>query len=253
MNEEKTKVKPINVIDYKTKQSPISNVVARLPTNQILIAPSNSGKTVLLANYILKFYRGCFEKVFIFSPSIHLDYTWKPVLEYCREKLDQYNTEEDPSFFEEFDEEALKKIITTQRKLIELMKEKGNKKLYQIAILIDDFADDHKAMKYNKSLTSLFVKGRHSKISVFLSSQQYHLLSKTIRVNASSVVCFKLRNVMDLEDFLNEISATVDKKTMLKIYTQCTKEPYSFLFCDLTAKDVNDMFYCNFEKKVLIN
>jgi type IV secretory pathway VirB4 component len=40
----------------------------------ILLAPSGSGKTVLLSNLILNIYRGCFERIYIFSPSIDLDY-----------------------------------------------------------------------------------------------------------------------------------------------------------------------------------
>ncbi len=45
----------------------------------ILLAPSGSGKTVLLSNLLLNIYRGCFESIFVFSPSIDIDKTWEPV------------------------------------------------------------------------------------------------------------------------------------------------------------------------------
>ena len=48
----------------------------------VLLAPSGSGETVLLSNLILNIYRGCFERVFIFSPSVDIDKTWEPVKKY---------------------------------------------------------------------------------------------------------------------------------------------------------------------------
>jgi ABC-type proline/glycine betaine transport system ATPase subunit len=53
----------------------------------IIIGPSGSGKTILLQNMILDIYDGCFDKLYIFSPSVHLDHTWQPVKEYIKEKL----------------------------------------------------------------------------------------------------------------------------------------------------------------------
>ena len=54
----------------------------------------------------------------------------------------------------------------------------------------------------------------------------------------------------DLDKFLEEVSAVMDKKTLLKIYHECTKEPYSFLYVKLTAKTIEEMFYSNFNKRV---
>ena len=44
--------------------------------------------------------------------------------------------------------------------------------------------------------------------------------------------------------------SVMDKKTLLKVYQETTKEPYSFLYVKLTAKTIEDMFYSNFNKKV---
>ena len=45
----------------------------------MLVGPSGSGKTVLLTSMILDIYKGCFSKVYIWSPSVEVDSTWKPV------------------------------------------------------------------------------------------------------------------------------------------------------------------------------
>ena len=41
--------------------------------------PSGAGKGVLVQNMILDIYKGCFERVYVFSPSINVDVTWQPV------------------------------------------------------------------------------------------------------------------------------------------------------------------------------
>ena len=71
-------IKPIDLKEYSRKQSKHAHV-PKVPLRMILLAPSGSGKTVLLSNLILNIYRGCFERIFIFSPSIDIDATWGPV------------------------------------------------------------------------------------------------------------------------------------------------------------------------------
>ena len=72
-------IKPIGKSKtYDLKQSKY-DFVSKLPTRSFLIAPSNSGKTVLLTNLILDVYRDCFTHVYIFSPSIDIDDGWAPV------------------------------------------------------------------------------------------------------------------------------------------------------------------------------
>ena len=71
-------IKPIDLKEYSCKQSKHGHV-PKVPLRMILLAPSGSGKTVLLSNLILNIYRGCFERIFVFSPSIDIDKTWEPV------------------------------------------------------------------------------------------------------------------------------------------------------------------------------
>ena len=48
----------------------------------VILAPSGSGKTVLLANLILKVYRGCCSRIYVFGPSVHVAQTWEAVNKY---------------------------------------------------------------------------------------------------------------------------------------------------------------------------
>ena len=64
---------------------------------------------------------------------------------------------------------------------------------------------------------------------------------------------FRLRNYQDLECFINEVSALVDKKSLLEMYNLATSEAYSFLYCKLTSKDKNKIFMIRFEKYLMID
>ena len=80
------KTLPIKVPEHVSAQSKYE-FAAALPTRSLILAPSGGGKTVLLQNMILDIYRDCFSRIYIFSPSIDVDMTWKPVMEYLRSRM----------------------------------------------------------------------------------------------------------------------------------------------------------------------
>ena len=132
------------------------------------------------------------------------------------------------------------------------MKSKGCTKIYQVLIIVDDFADDPLFSRHSKLLHALFTRGRHSFISTIVSTQKYRAISNIIRVNATNLYVFRLRNGGDLESPIEELNALTDKKTLLQLYNLATSEPFSFLFIKLNAKKLNDMFYLNYTKKLEI-
>ena len=241
-------IKPIEVKEFTSKQSKYE-VVGKLPLRDIILGPSGAGKGILIANMILDIYKGCFDRVYIFSPSINVDKTWVPVKEYI-EKSQKIDPKKEQIYFDHYDAEALEKIVSTQTKLAEHMKSQGYKNIFQILIVIDDFADDTSFSRHSKLLHALFTRGRHSMISTIVSTQKYRAISNIIRVNATSLYVFRLRNAGDLEAWIEECSAVADKKTLLQLYQMATAEPYSFLFIKLNAKKVQDMFYIRFDKRL---
>ena len=243
-------IKPIDVKEYTSKQSKY-DVVGKLPLRDIILGPSGAGKGVLLSNMILDIYKGCFNRIFIFSPSIDVDKTWIPVKEYI-EKSQKVDLKKEKLFFDSYDAEALENIVSTQHKVAEHMKSKGFTKIYQVLIIVDDFADDPSFSRHSKLLHALFTRGRHSFISTIVSTQKYRAISNIIRVNATNLYVFRLRNGGDLESLIEELNALTDKKTLLQLYTLATSEPFSFLFIKLNAKKLNDMFYLNYTKKIEI-
>ena len=91
---EKIDIKPIRTKEYIVKQSKYE-VCGKLPIRSVILGPSGSGKTVLLQNMILNLYKDCFERIYIFSPSVNHDQTWEPVKSYIEDKLLLHETEEE--------------------------------------------------------------------------------------------------------------------------------------------------------------
>ena len=249
--------KPIHIKPHPTEQYDVTQSVhdhvGRLPTRSIVLGPSGSGKTILLQNLILDVYRNCFSRIYIVSPSIHVDTVWNPVKKYLFNELNQeMEQKKKQTLFEQFDEAKMYEIIETQHKLIDHMKRNKMKRLFQILILLDDVADDKQLCRNSRLLNSLYVRGRHDAISVITSVQYYHTLSPVIRVNATQLYVFKLRNQRDLESLIEALSALASKDEILELYKTATNEPHSFWYIDLIAKEPEKMFFKNLNQRLIL-
>jgi len=245
------KVEPIHVQEYTVKQSKYE-VCGKLPIRSVILGPSGSGKTVLLQNMILDIYRDCFSRIFIFSPSIEVDATWGPVKDYIEKHMKVKNTVEEPIYFDHYDPEALENILSTQHKITNFLKKRGDKKLFQILIIVDDFADDPSFTRQSKLLHALYTRGRHNMISTITATQKFCCIHPIIRVNATELYVYRLRNYKDLETFIEEVSAVYDKKSLMALYNAATEEPFSFLYVKLTSKTKDEMFFKRFDHKLVV-
>ena len=144
--------------------------------------------------------------------------------------------------------------------MIQEMKKRKLKTLCNILILVDDMADDPTVMHRQGGYTSggsmlntLFVRGRHSQISTIVSTQKLRLIGTTIRVNAQFIMVWRLRNRLELQALLEELSAVYLIKTLEDMYNLATEEPYSFWHSLLAAREKTDMFYLRFEQRMIPN
>ncbi len=246
------------VAEIKFRQSK-SDILPRLPLRALALGNSGNGKTNLIANLIIdeRFYRGCFEKIYWFSPTAKIDDALEPVREYIDDRVDQ-DQEDDPSFHDSLDVAFLAKVIARAKRVIAWQKQQKPrpKHAFNTLIVVDDLADtsDHKAQVL---INQLFIKGRHYGISAILSTQKLRLplITQAVRVNITALfVIGKLRNNSDLWDgLIYEYSALVSKDKLMAAYKQATDIPYNFLFVDLLAKDVNRMFYSGFKQRFLMD
>jgi hypothetical protein len=90
-------------------------------------------------------------------------------------------------------------------------------------------------------------------ISTITATQKFNAIHPIIRVNATELYVYRLRNYKDLDTFIEEVSAVYDKKTLLELYNVATEEPFSFLYVKLTAKNKDEMFFKRFDHKLVID
>ena len=80
-------LKPIQLKGHTCKQGHYGDIVPTLPMISMLVGTSGSVKAVLLTNMVLCIYKGWFSRIYIWSPSIEVDQTWKPVKDYIRDHI----------------------------------------------------------------------------------------------------------------------------------------------------------------------
>ena len=133
--------------EWTTKQprKEFADVVPSTPCRIVLSSPSGSGKTVLLVDMLTRIYAGCFERIFVWSPSFWTDSIWSVVRDYSANVLGVDPSEE--TFFDTWDEDKVSEILSTQRAVVQHQKkEKGSNNIYGVVIVVDDFADDQRVM-----------------------------------------------------------------------------------------------------------
>ena len=87
--------------------------------------------------------------------------------------------------------------------------------------------------KLSYIVTELFLRERKLNISLLFIPQSYFKVPKTISVNATHYFIMKIPN-NELRQIAPSHLSDIDFKDFMKLYKDCTKEPYSFLVNDTT-------------------
>ena len=219
-----------------------------LPSRGLLLGPSESGKATIMVSMILDLYRGCWARVIIMSPSIHLDSAWRPVKDYISNVLKVPSSEK--VYYDEWDPEAIQRILEEQTEITKKCKERG-KHCHGILIIADDLADDERIHTAGRGniLNQLFVRGRHGFASCWVSSQRLHSISTPVKVNTQWYIIQPLRSAKEKESLFESLSAVHPVKTLEKLYQAATSKDHSFLYVNL--KNPVE-FYVNFTHRLTV-
>ena len=99
----------------------------------------------------------------------------------------------------------------------------------KVLIVFDDMIShvmsDKKAQQV---LKKLFIRCKKLNISLCFLTQSYFSAPKDVRLNCTHYILFKLNNKGDLQNTAINHSSDTDYKDFIKIYRNCTKEPYIF-------------------------
>ena len=95
--------------------------------------------------------------------------------------------------------------------------------------------------KFQSIIIELFIRCRKINISLAFITQSYFSLPKDVRLHSTHYFIMKINNKRDLQNISINHSADIDYKDFIKMYRECTKEPYNFLTIDTTLPSNNTL------------
>ena len=216
-------IRPIKTSKDKIKQPELAKkengmLIPPLGSSVIISGKSGSGKSTLLANLLLdkRFYKGWFDKIFLFSPTADGDDIQKS-LNIPAQRV-----------FTDLDEapEMLEAIIKSQKKAIAA---KSADKVRQYAIIFDDVIGDTKFMN-SKTFAQCFYQVRHVCCTTFICTQHFKRVPRVCRLQANFIFYFR-GSQSELQTLVEEFSPPWMSKDDFaeQVVFRATSEDYSFL------------------------
>lgn len=212
-----------NVIDIPKPKEEKTTVKEPLPMlHTLFIGSTGQGKTNLILNMILRNkmygYLSYYKKIYILSPSACIDNSFAIVNEYIDDRSNKKNSKlASIELIPEYNNEILEDIIEE----IKEDKERG-----RTLILLDDCMNE---LSSNiKQVQTLFSRGRHYKISVWVSTQSYKKINKVLRTNSNDIIIFGDSSKRELSDLYEEFG-TGSFEEFFEMYQKATEQQYSFL------------------------
>ena len=112
----------------------------------------------------------------------------------------------------------------------------------KILIVFDDMiADIMTNKKFQSIVKELFIRCRKLNMSLVFITQSYFSVPKDVRINLTHYLIMKISNKREVQNIATNHSADIDYKDFIKIYRECTKEPYFFSTIDTILPSTNTL------------
>lgn len=200
------------------------------PFTWLIIGSSGSGKTRLLkdilhSDLMKKFTNGDEENVIIMSPTMQYSGDFK---EFEMTK----DLKQNRKMFYDFNAEVIQDLIAEMKFVI---KHYGKERTPHVLLILDDCLEN---VNYHSIINTLFIKGRHFNVSTIVLCQQLKRVSRTMRINAKYLTCFRCGNSSEFEDVLDEYVGKKEKPLIRDQANQyLNNNLWSYLHCNLKTQD----------------
>ena len=210
------------------------------PGTMVVCGATGSGKTTIIGNLLKErsMLKGYFDKIYLFclSPATTL--------------VDNVEELNDDNVFLEDNPEVLAEIYDKQKKNIKSL---GFKRCPHILFILDDMIQS-KNFLGSKHISNIFFGGTHSKVSLWILSQNYMSVPRRWRMNAHSMILCHGVNNTEIDRFATEWqSCYMTKDEFIELVKHAINEPYSFMFVNGTIPDKRKMFRKGFDTILKIN
>lgn len=196
--------------NMKTKKLFNKETGMNIPFRMLIVGSSGSGKTNTLLN-IIRLHSGIYHKIVLCTKQ-----TDEPLYKYLISKAGD------------------------QVEIVESLQALQPPEFYaspykdQVLIIFDDMCMENE--KLQDRISEFWIRGRKLFLSCVYLSQSFAKTPITIRRNCNYMIIKKLANNRDIVYILKDYSlGDIDKKDLLKLYQEATKDYLDFLFIDIDA------------------
>ena len=199
----------------------------------LIIGPSGSGKTNALLNLIQKQNNNPIDKIYLYAKDLS-----EPKYQFLIEKRENagIKNSNDPTTFIEYS--------NTMDDNYDNINDYNPKRKRKILVVFDDMIPDIMTnKKFQSIIKELIIRCRKLDIYLVFITQSYCSVPKEVRLNSTNYLIMKIHNRRELQNIAINHSSDIDYNDVLKIYRNCTKEPYSFFTTDTTIPADDSMSF----------
>ena len=186
----------------------------------MIIGGSGSGKTNTLLNLIKK--QDDIDKIYLYAKDLS-----EPKYEFLIKKC------EDAGIKHFNDLNAFIECSNTMDDVYENIDNYNPSRKRKI-VFDDMIANIMSNKKFQAIIKELFIRCRKLNIWLVFIAQSYFTFPKDVRLNSTHYLILKINNRKELQNIAINHSADIDYNDFMKIYRECTKEPFNFLTIDTT-------------------
>lgn len=189
----------------------------KIPSRIIVSAPSGTGKTNFVCNFIQHFCagKGTFADILVLTKD-----KAEPLYEFLETKGIEIK-------------EGLHNMPDLN---------KFDKDLNHLIII-----DDLMMAKNQEQVCEYYMRCRKKNVTIMYLAQHFYKIPIIVRQNSNYFIVLKAGNKKSLNLMLNEFSVGVDKEQLQKMYEYATKDKFNFLLIDNDA-DIEKKFRHNFDE-----
>ena len=199
------------------------------PYRILIIGGSGSGKTNTLLNLINE--QEDIEKIYLYAKDLS-----KPKYEYLIKNRENAGIKHVNNL------EAFIEYPNTTGDIYENIDDYNPSRKRKILLVFDDMiAGIISNKKFQSIIKELFVRWRKINISLVFFTQSYFCVQKEVRLNSTHYLIMRINNKRELQSIAVNHSADIDYKDFMKIFRECTKEPFNFLIIDTTLPSSNPL------------
>ena len=220
-------------------------ILPNVPQGSCLItAASNSGKTTLIVNLLLRHAFGvCFhyKTIHIYSPTVKIDSSWDLLQAdvYASEVVRFKGKRRRTCAIVLHDAFDLPGIMRLMEDNAARPKEQRENTL----VIIDDFAPE---LRNTTALAQLSMRGRHSRVWLWLSVQSYKKVPRSVRINFPMYIFFAC-NDGETKVIAQELATTGSVAEFEEIFRRCTLARFSFFGVNMKKTVAEGRYTCNFK------